>query len=163
MTMKLILMRHAKSDWSFDLQDHERPLNKRGRRSAKALGDWLRAQGHLPDQVLCSTAKRTRETLDLLNLDAPAQFDRALYHAGPETLMEVLQDATGDCVLMLGHNPGIAFFAGALLSAPPEHDRFDHYPTGATLVAAFDQDSWKDTKPGAGRALDFVVPRELLS
>ena len=58
--LRLILMRHAKSDWShLDLSDHDRPLNNRGKASAAALGDWLRVKSYLPDQVLSSTAART--------------------------------------------------------------------------------------------------------
>ena len=68
---RLILVRHAKSDWSLGMADHDRPLNVRGRASAAAIGRWLREKNLRPDQVLCSTATRTRETLDLLDLDAP--------------------------------------------------------------------------------------------
>uniref|UniRef100_UPI0035189862 SixA phosphatase family protein n=1 Tax=Nioella sp. TaxID=1912091 RepID=UPI0035189862 len=65
---RLILMRHAKSDWSLGQPDAARPLNARGQRSAEAMGDWLREKGYLPDQILCSSAQRTRETLDLLRI-----------------------------------------------------------------------------------------------
>ena len=159
--MRLILMRHAKSDWGFDLSDHDRPLNKRGRRAAPAIGTWLQQQGYLPDEVLCSTATRTRETLDLLGTPAPTRFERALYHAGLDTMLELLKSARGHSVMMLGHNPGIAGFANTLLKAPPTHPRFDAYPTCATLVAQFDIDDWTDLHPGTGRALAFIVPRDL--
>ena len=68
--LRLILMRHAKSDWSYaGLDDHARPLNKRGRTSAAALGNWLRHNEYIPDHVLCSSAERTGETLLGLGLD----------------------------------------------------------------------------------------------
>lgn len=159
----LILMRHAKSDWSTGAEsDHARPLNKRGRASAERLGDWLRGKGWLPDMVLCSTALRTRETLDGLRLAAPAQYLDALYHADPETMLGALRDAEGETVLMLGHNPGIADFAAMLLSEPPAHPRFEDYPTGATLVARFAIADWKALEARTGVAVDFVVPRELI-
>ena len=64
MTRRLILMRHAKSSWDNPFaEDHQRPLNGRGKRSAKAIGEWLRAQGYLPDQILSSSATRTRELM----------------------------------------------------------------------------------------------------
>ena len=160
--MKLILMRHAKSDWSLSHADHDRPLNPRGVKSAKALGNWLRQKGHLPDEVLCSTSARTRETLDLLNLGAPVRFERALYEASPSSLLDTLYSARGSCVLMLAHNPGIAALAQALVATPPTHDRFFDYPTCATLVMDFEVLAWNKIEPGTGRALDFIVPRELV-
>lgn len=162
MTRTLILMRHAKSDWgSPGLADHDRQLNERGMRDAPALGGWLRMNGYLPDQVLCSTARRTRQTLDGLGLGAPAVFLPALYHADPDILQHALQQAQGHTVLMLGHNPGIATFAAELLHDAPDHPRFDDYPTCATLVADFEIDSWADLSLGTGRALDFVIPADL--
>ncbi len=162
MPCRLTLMRHAKSAWDAPApSDHERPLNNRGQRSAAALGDWLRTRGWLPDEVLCSTAVRTRETLAGLQVDAPVQFIKALYHAAPDTLLGALQQVRTNNVLIIAHNPGIAICAGALVSTPPVHDRFDDFPTGATLVMEFPIDSWAKLVPGTGTALDFVVPREL--
>ncbi|WP_306153528.1 histidine phosphatase family protein [Roseovarius sp. MMSF_3281] len=162
MTRRLILMRHAKSSWGDPtLPDHARPLNGRGRRSAKALGNWLRENGYTPDEVLCSSSSRTRETLDRLTLDAPTTFLDSLYHASPRSMFNELTRATGACVLMLGHNPGIAGFAESILATPPEHPRFHDYPTCATLVADFDIKNWSDMTKASGTPLAFVIPREL--
>ena len=159
---RLILMRHAKSSWaSAGLEDHERLLNERGRRSATALGDWMRAKAFIPDQSLVSSSERTRETFDRLKLAGNVQFLEALYLADPDRMSEVLRSATGAVVLMIGHNPGIAYFAERLVSSPPDHTRFGEYPTGATLVADFPIDDWRDVAPGTGQPLDFIVPREL--
>ncbi|MBE9638979.1 SixA phosphatase family protein [Salipiger mangrovisoli] len=160
---RLILMRHAKSDWSVGMPDHARPLNERGRKSAVALGKWLRAEGILPDQVLCSSAARTRETLDLLSLaDVPVRFEDRLYLAGPSTLLKSLQAADGDTVLMLAHNPGIAEFANGIVRHAPDHPKFAAYPTGATLVADFDIDGWQDAQAGTADSHAFTVPRDLM-
>jgi len=163
MTRTLILTRHAKSAWGNNApSDHARPLNKRGRKSAVALGNWLRDNNHLPDQVLSSSSQRTRETYDLLEIPAPAVFIERLYHASSEMILQVLREAEHANVMILSHNPGIAAFAHAITTCPPDHKRFDDYPTGATLVAEFDIDSWSDLTWSTGRAIDFVVPRELL-
>lgn len=162
MTRRLILMRHAKSSWGDPAQpDHARPLNGRGQRSAAALGDWVRAQGYRPDQVLSSSSVRTRDTFDRLGLDALAQFSDALYHASPATMLKALRAASGQTVLMLGHNPGIAAFADALVTSAPAHDRFADYPTGATLIADFAITAWDDLTPGIGQTVDFIIPRAL--
>lgn len=162
MTRMLILMRHAKSDWgSPGLPDHDRPLNTRGAGDAPAMGNWLRAKGLFPDVVLCSTATRTRETLAGLSVTAPVRFLPALYHADPDTMLEVLQQAQGNTLLMIGHNPGIAAFAAELLEQTPVHPRFDDYPTSATLVARFDIADWDKLRTRTGYAVDFVIPADL--
>ncbi|SEQ18207.1 SixA phosphatase family protein [Thalassovita taeanensis] len=161
--LRLILMRHAKSDWGSPAQrDHERPLNSRGERSAAAMGDWLRAQGYLPDLVLCSDAVRTRETFAGLNLDTEVRFSPALYHASSDQMMGVLRSANAPCVLMIGHNPGIAEFAERLLSTEPAHERFFDYPTCATLVADFEVETWAEVRYGTGVPLAFVIPAEVM-
>ena len=162
MTRTLILMRHAKSSWSnMALPDHDRPLNKRGRRSAAALGDWLRARDLLPDEVLTSTATRTLDTLAGLGITAPTRRLRNLYHAEAETMMDVLKGASGATVLMLGHNPGIGALAARLVARAPDHERFHDYPTCATLVARFPVETWVDITWGSATAEDFVIPRAL--
>lgn len=158
---RLILMRHAKSDWSLDQEDHDRPLNPRGRKSAQVLGRWLRLQQLVPDQVFCSTALRTRQTLDGLGVSGDVTFDPALYLADPGAILDTICGAQGDVILLLGHNPGVAMLAEGLVAQAPDHPRFHDYPTGATLVVDFDAGSWQAIKTGTGRTLDFVIPREL--
>jgi phosphohistidine phosphatase len=162
MTKTLILMRHAKSSWSHTgLDDHDRPLNKRGRRSAAALGEWLREHDWLPDQVICSDAVRTKETFSGLKLTVKPEFTADLYRVTANQMLRVLASASGDCVLMLGHNPAIAGFAGQLVDEAPDHPRFFDYPTGATLVVQFDIDDWARIAWRGGQVMEFVVPREL--
>ena len=160
--MRLILMRHAKSSWDARAaSDIDRPLNTRGARSAIALGNWLRQNGHMPTEALVSAAKRTMQTFEGLALECPVQFKRALYHAGPNAMMQVLGSATAPTVLMIGHNPGIAEFAERLVQTAPDHPRFYDYPTGATLVADFTASEWAHVDWHSGKVVDFVVPREL--
>ena len=162
MSKTLILMRHAKSSWDTPgLADHARPLNERGTRSAKALGDWMRSKNWLPDQVICSAATRTRDTLSGLALGGAATFTDNLYHASATQMLRVLSQATGQTVLIVGHNPGLADFAAEIVAEPPGHPRFDNYPTGATLVVRFEIDNWNQVAWRGGTVADFVVPREL--
>ncbi|KIN62223.1 Phosphoglycerate mutase [Sulfitobacter noctilucicola] len=161
---RLILMRHAKSDWSGGpSSDHDRPLNPRGRKAASALGAWMTSKELMPEQVLCSSAMRTKETFVRLDLGDIANFryDRALYLAEPDTLLNALQAATGDCVLMIGHNPGSGMMAEAIVQETPNHPQFMSYPTGATLVADFDITDWRDACWGKAVARHFIVPRDL--
>ncbi|MFU8881764.1 MAG: SixA phosphatase family protein [Rhodobacterales bacterium] len=162
MTRTLILMRHAKSDWANPgLPDHERQLNARGAGDAPIMGAWLRTNGYLPDEALCSTAIRTRQTLAGLGFNLSTQYLPALYHAEADHMLEALQGASGTRVLMVGHNPGIAEFAAGLLQRAPDHARFADYPTSATLIAAFDIPDWSMLRYGSGHALAFVIPADL--
>ena len=137
---RLILSRHAKSSWDDPaMADHDRPLNGRGRRAALELGEWLQSRGYEPDEVLCSTAERTRETWTRaaaapLEVMPKVRFVDALYNASPDILLKVLRGAAGDCVMMIGHNPGMAEFAAMLPARAPNHADFRRYPTAATLV-----------------------------
>lgn len=162
MTRRLILMRHAKSSWTDPmLRDHDRPLNRRGRQSAAALGNWLRAKSFVPDHALSSSSVRTQETFERLRLPCPVDILPALYHAAPAVLMDTLRAARGQSVLMIAHNPGIADFASRLVTKPPVHDRFFDFPTCATLVAEFKCADWADIEYGQVVPIEFVIPRAL--
>ncbi|MCA8879534.1 MAG: histidine phosphatase family protein [Rhodobacteraceae bacterium] len=166
MTRRLILLRHAKSSWSdTSMPDHDRVLNGRGRRAATAVGRWLAEKGYRPDQVLCSPAVRTRETWQRISDELPdapqATLIPGLYLGEPVDLFDALTKATGRCVALLAHNPGIGDFAGRILAAAPDHPDFRRYPTLATLVADFPIDDWSALEFGTGQAVDFVVPRAL--
>ncbi len=167
MTLRLILVRHAKSSWTDPaLDDHARPLNGRGRRSAAAIGEWLARNGHAPDLVLSSDSARTRETWALiapaLSAEPMIEWRRELYHAGAQDMLDILRGAgTAQTVLMLGHNPGIAGFAGMLARRPHPHPRFRDFPTAATAVIEMDAAAWPAADWGTGTVTAFVVPRDL--
>lgn len=161
---RLILMRHAKSDWSGGASnDHDRILNPRGQKAAAALGDWLRTNDLIPDQVLSSSSRRTRETLDRLHLpdEIDVGFLRPLYLAPAQVILNTLKAATGETVLIIGHNPGIGMMAEGALKTLPDDPQFMQYPTGATLVADFGITDWADADWGKANARHFVVPRAL--
>jgi len=168
MTLRLILIRHPKSSWdSPGLDDHSRPLNKRGRRGADAIGRWLAAHELYPDRVIHSTAERAVETWGLI---APhieggpsVRTEARLYHAAPLAMLDVLQTATAPVVMMVGHNPGCALFVAGMCRMPSSHPDFNRYPTCGTCILDFDGDDWGAIEPGTGEIVDFIVPRQLLS
>ncbi|AXC49409.1 histidine phosphatase family protein [Paracoccus suum] len=159
---RLILTRHAKSDWDDPaLSDEDRPLNRRGARAARALGDWLASRGYEPEEVLCSPSARTRETWDgvaaaALGVLPQIRHEPALYLADPDTILNVLRTASAPTVMVIGHNPGIAAFAASLPARPPMDPDFRRYPTAATLVVDFEAEDWGQIQPGRGSVLDFV-------
>ena len=162
MALKLILTRHAKSSWKHpELADHDRPLNKRGRASAEAVGNWLRHEKMVPDEILSSSSERTRETTKLMDFETETVFEDDLYHASASAMLKRLKQAHGKKVMMVGHNPGIGEFAERLARKLPAHKRFLDYPTGATTVFKFDAESWDEVGFGSGKVKKFVVPREL--
>lgn len=163
MLSRLLLMRHAKSSWSDgQLTDHERPLNDRGRRAAKAIGSTLHARGYAPDIIWSSDAKRTRETAMLLIREIPGaqtvHYNPEFYHASVETVLKACgREIEPEAPLMLlGHNPGWShlhhYFTGQ--SHP--------YPTGACTILTRKQNDVSDwLDPEAWRFTDLILPREL--
>jgi phosphohistidine phosphatase len=109
---RLVIVRHAKSDWPEGVADHERPLAPRGRRDAKALGTWLRAAGVVPDLVVVSTAQRARETWELagdtLGAASRVALDDRVYAASVDELLSVVKGAPSSVgtMVLVGHNPG---------------------------------------------------------
>jgi len=164
---RLILIRHAKSSWEFGgLTDHERPLNDRGIRSCQHVAAWLDTQSYTPDEVLCSTAVRCRETHERIaahmGLTAPVHHLQNLYHASAESLLACLRSAEGETIMMLAHNPGIGDFAALIHAHPlPQTPQFSLYPTAATTVMDFEISNWTEAAWDMGIGRGFVVPREL--
>jgi phosphohistidine phosphatase len=169
-TRRLVLLRHAKSAWPEEVADRERPLAGRGRRDAPAVGRWLRRAGYVPDMVLCSTARRARETWELVagELDGkpPVSYEPRIYEASTLALLQLVREAGGlhATLLLVGHNPAIAEFAAGL-AAPcsgPAGRSLERarakFPTAAVAVLEFTGD-WAGLTPGGARMTDFVTPR----
>jgi len=164
MTRRLILIRHAKSGWdNLYADDHARSLTERGTIDAVAIGKWLAENGYTPDKILTSDAMRALQTMQLVKQglgSAPAIREVSqLYHAAPQTILNVAKPAKGDTVAVIGHNPGIAIAAEQLAIAPPEHRRFHDYPTCATTVFTFDDAAF--CQPKHGTVTDFITPKDL--
>ncbi|MFE4258349.1 SixA phosphatase family protein [Streptomyces sp. NPDC056883] len=170
-TARLVLLRHAKSAWPDGVADHERPLGPRGLRDAPAAGRWLRDAGCLPALVICSTARRTRETWALaaaqLGAEVPVRFDERMYAAEPEELLEVVAEVPQEVgtLLLVGHNPGLEELAVGLArdaagtaEAGAMARLSEKFPTSAIAVLAC-PGTWRELAPGSARLTDFAVPR----
>lgn len=153
----LIVLRHAKAVAGLlGTPDIDRTLNDRGRRDAAAAGDWLRARDLVPDRVLCSTAARTRETLDRLALDAPVDFEPAIYGNDPDDLLSLVAgtpEAVGR-LLLVGHNPSVHQLVHDLTGRAP-----DSYPTCALAVISV-PGAWTDVRPGAADLVTVHTPKD---
>jgi phosphohistidine phosphatase len=171
--MRLMLLRHAKSDWNRPgLSDHDRPLNARGREAAPKIGTYMARHALMPDLIVASTATRVRETLDLalpaFKTAPKVKREPRLYEAAPETLMKVAQETprTVGTLMLVGHNPGLAELASLLVATGKAEARrrlAEKFPTGALAVIDFDLDDWRKLEPQSGRLDRFVVPRALNS
>jgi phosphohistidine phosphatase len=168
----LLLLRHAKSAWSDPrLDDHERPLSRRGERAAKAMADHIVRHGPRPDLILCSTAMRTRQTLAPLvkRLTAPAPpiaLEKALYLASEDVLLAHLQAVADDVatVLLIAHNDGIWRLAEALAGSGPADSLAalrEKYPTGTLVTLRAPDRPWRELAPASAELLAFVRPRDL--
>jgi phosphohistidine phosphatase len=166
---RLVLLRHAKSAWP-DVPDHERPLAGRGRRDAPVMGRWLQETGSRPDQVVCSTAQRTRETWRLvaaeLDVTPPVTYDERVYGATAAELLDLARESGPgvQSLLLVGHDPGLPDLALAL--AGPDSDEAARarvrvkFPTAAIAVLAF-AGGWPELAPARAWLTAFVTPAEL--
>ena len=170
--LKLSLLRHGKSAWDDPkLQDHDRPLARRGRAAAEEIGAYMAAHGPKPDLVLCSSAVRARQTLNLVlvRLGAPAPkvtIEPALYLATPTTMLASVRRTAGHVrhLAVIGHNPGMHALALDLTGSGERREIASmamKYPTCALAVLTFEIDDWADVRPASGRLELFVVPRSL--
>ncbi len=172
--MKLLhLFRHAKSSWEGEgLDDHERPLAPRGEKAAAAMGRFFAAEGIRPELVLLSSSARTRATFELalarVRPRAKSRILRELYLAsGAELMRRIrgLEDGLGE-VMVIAHNPGMQELATQLLgseAAEASRRLAKKYPTAALATFAFEVDRWRRIKPGEGRLVRFVTPKELMA
>lgn len=169
MTM-LAVMRHAKSSWGdASLDDFDRPLNDRGRKAAKLVGQEARKRKFEFDQVLASTAVRVRETLDRFGegYGSPLaiEFDPDLYGASMGELIERVRRIPGTvhAPLLVGHNPGLHRL---VLQLTKGEDLLRKrlalkYPTGTLALITLAADRWEETEPGTGSIAELIIPRDL--
>jgi phosphohistidine phosphatase len=167
-TKHLFVLRHAKSSWDDPGQDdHERPLAPRGRRAVDALASYVSAHEIRPELVLCSSSRRTRETLDGIAVGGEHVIDPMLYGAGTEELigrLRQLPDSMSSAMLV-GHNPSAQMLVLRLTnhdrdgSADPHRDAVKRkFPTGGLATLSFECD-WSELAPGCARLEEFISPK----
>lgn len=164
---RLVVLRHAKSDWPVGVVDRDRPLGRRGQRDAPAAGRWIAEHVGVLDAVWCSPARRTRQTWELLAAELggtpPVEFDERIYEASVSDLVEVLREtAKGSAsVLLVGHNPGVQELVLALAGGQRSEVQVlaeTKFPTSG--VALLDVNGpWRELAAGSARLADFAVPR----
>lgn len=158
---RLFLLRHAKAGPG--PKDHSRPLAPRGNRDSFWLGQYIKKLPVLPDFVLCSSARRTTETLDRLQAGAalifPARFRDDLYLASAQYIFHQIRAFGADITapLIIGHNPGLARLFQDLTRDPPRDDRSLKFPTGTVAIMDFDIESWSALKSSTGQLLEMVI------
>ncbi|MBW9114335.1 histidine phosphatase family protein [Rhizobium cauense] len=168
---RLLLLRHAKSAWPENVDDHDRPLASRGEKAAPLMGRYLAREKLIPDLVLVSSARRTQQTWELVAKKLPPSIAKKdtdeLYEASAAKIAAVIQtiDPSIGTLLLIGHNPGFQDLADGLIGAgDPEAciDIKEKFPTAALAVIEFDVDRWKQLKPKSGVLERFVTPRSLV-
>ncbi len=160
MISRLILMRHAKSSWKYtELSDHERPLNKRGRKASVKIAKELINLDWIPEKLYSSDSTRTKETWARMNKyikGIEIEYSRKFYHSKPKRIMKNIPDNLEyETIMILSHNPGCADFLAHLCS------EWHRMPTAATALLTINNpnESWK-TK-GNWDLEELLLPRDL--
>ena len=163
----LVIVRHAKSSWDFDVDDHERPLSARGRRDAEALGQLLGQRSLRPDLVLCSTATRTRQTWEYVKAagatSGDVQYLREIYHAWVPELLAMIREVPDQIhtLLVLGHAPGIPDLVEHICvrTDSPDWIQMDNkFPTCALAIVNVPV-PWSELGKDRAELDSFLVPR----
>lgn len=163
-TKQLYVLRHAKSSWDDPaLADHDRPLAPRGHRAANLIAAHLRRDQIRSSLVLCSSARRARETLELVSPSGQIQIEDGLYGASADELLGRLRQVPDevDSAMLIGHNPAIQDLAVGLVADSAELAT-RKFPTGALATLTF-TGGWRELDFGRAQLGAFITPRELVS
>ncbi|PQJ10881.1 phosphohistidine phosphatase [Flavipsychrobacter stenotrophus] len=164
MQRTLVMIRHAKSSWANPLQsDFDRPLNERGKREAPEMAEKLKEAGIMPDLIICSTAKRTRQTAkrisEVLGYDlANIRWEEKLYHCIPSVFEELLYEVSDKVktVFIIAHNPGITEFVNQL---SPDFST-DNMPPCGMVATRFKAEEWNRFPLAERKVILFEYPEK---
>jgi len=159
----LLILRHAKSSWrEAGLADHDRPLNKRGKRDAPRMGSLLRQEGIVPDLIISSTAVRARNTAQLVvdesGFDGELRLERDMYAADPEAYLDALRSVPDEIesIMLVGHNPGLEELLEMFIG------EYERLPTAALAQVSLQVNTWQDLDEDArGKLVNLWLPRQL--
>lgn len=163
---RLLLVRHAKSDWSDgSVEDFDRPLNDRGRMDAPEMATYLASRGVLPSLLVSSPAHRAYTTARLFAEifgipENDISKEETLYEASADTILAAVRNFSDaeETVALFSHNPGLTMAAGRFAQ-----DYLDNVPTCGVALIEADITSWRDFQPEVGTMRELLVPREVLS
>jgi len=154
---KLLLLRHAKSDWSKSVSDHERPLNKRGKKNAPVMAKRLKERRYRPDKMISSSALRARSTAEVFAdvLECDLIIDDALYESDESLILDLIHkiDESIEDLVLVGHNPTLEILAEYLTGESIT------LPTCAMVHIAFGCD-WKDIDGSKGKVIYLDYPKK---
>lgn len=170
--VSLFLLRHAKSSWDdATLDDFDRPLNTRGLKAAPTVGQWMQERHLSPKLVICSGAKRTRQTLGLIlpfmRGDQDIRIEDGIYNAdGADGLLDRLRSVGRESasVMIIGHNPAMQDLALTLAGSGDADDLHQiaiKFPTACLAVIEFNATDWSRLSPGGGNLTSLVLPRRI--
>jgi len=159
----LLVLRHAKSSWGDPaLADHDRPLNKRGKKDAPRIGALLRREDLTPELIISSTARRARTTAEIVvehsGCEGQLRLERDLYAAGPEAYLQVLAELPDEYqrVMLVGHNPGLEELLEMLTGD------YERLPTAALAQVRLPIKRWRDlAEEASGELVNLWRPKEL--
>jgi phosphohistidine phosphatase len=138
--IRLALVRHAKSDWADPmLDDHDRPLNERGRADAPVMARRFAATGFRPDVILSSTAQRAVDTALAFGASTGVRptWEERLYGAAAGVLLTAAAETGASAVVVVAHDPGMTVLAGRLSDGG-----ITHMPTCAVATFTWSADDW---------------------
>ncbi len=158
----IAIMRHAKSSWDdFSIADIDRPLNKRGKRDAPVMAEYLLKRGFIPESLIISSSERTRETARHFQeaygiTESNILIEKQLYLGSEYDFIETMYslDDNTDNIMMFGHNPGLTHIANIC------SDKFiPNVPTSGILIIDMDINKWTDASWDMATLKDFYFPK----
>lgn len=160
---KLYIIRHAKSSWKdTSLDDFERPLNKRGEKNSKFMGEFLKDKKIMPDVILSSRAFRAKETAKniakKIHYTKEIIFDENMYEANVQTLLNRIEtiDNKLKSVFVIGHNPGLNMLVTKLVAL------HENIPTCGIVAIEFSCDNWSEISSSNAKLISFDYPKMFL-
>ena len=157
----LFVLRHAKSSWdNFDLSDFERPLNKRGLKTAPLMGEMMYRKGFQPTLIISSPAKRAKQTAILIKETAQIRgeirYDERIYEASPFQLLEVVSELSekAESAMIVGHNPGLEGLVKILTG------RMRTMPTATLAIIDLNVEKWSEAVADSGTLQKLIRPRD---
>lgn len=170
--LRLYIMRHAKSSWAIPgARDFDRELNDRGLEDLVKVSKVLKNESFFPDKIICSSATRTRQTLDAVmnafSHEPEIVFTERLYSSGLAEYIEIINansESNAKSIMIIGHNPMCGSLAISLPGSgeAPELEKIAYkYPTAALTIIDFDTNNWSEVSKGKGILLKSIFPSEI--